>query len=379
MFLDSVANLSGGELALLRTLPALVPYIDAVVILAEDGPLVPRLREIGIDVAVLPLDDSVRRASKDAMTPRGLRVKAVVTLVKHVWQLRALIRQVNPDLVHTNSLKSALYGGMAGRLARTPVVWHIRDRIAPDYLPRTAVWLVRWAARILPTAVVANSQSTADTIQTKSTAVSGVVISDSVLLQEMRPRPPTGDLQAGIIGRLSPWKGQDVFLRAFALGFAGTAARARIVGSPLFGENVFEARLHELVKELGIRQQVDFRGFRQDVFAEMRALHIVVHASVIPEPFGQVVLEAMAVGTPIIASTEGGPAEIITDGVDGILVPPGDPVSLSRALLRLAADPDLRAALGAAARVTAARYAPERTADGLLKVYERVLGRQIAR
>lgn len=379
MFLDSVAQLSGGELALLRTLPALILHVDAVVLLAEDGPLAPRLREIGVDVRIFALDATVRQVGKDTVTVRGLGLRALVILARHVWQLRAVIRQLEPDLIHTNSLKSALYGGVAGRLAGVPVVWHIRDRISPDYLPRTAVRLVRALARVLPTATIANSQATLATIQTRGDVVNTPVIFDSVERPVHLARTSNGHLVVGIIGRISPWKGQDVFLRAFALGFAGTPARAWIVGSPLFGEDVFEASLHELVEELGIGKQVEFRGFREDVLAEMQALDIAVHASIIPEPFGQVVLEAMAVGTPIIASTEGGPAEIITDGVDGILVPPRDPVGLSRELMRLAADPDLRDALKIAARVTAARYSPERSAKAVLDIYERVLERQIPR
>jgi glycosyltransferase involved in cell wall biosynthesis len=379
VFLDSVAKLSGGELALLRTLPALVPHVEAVVILAEDGPLAPRLRETGADVIILPLDDSVRQVGKDTIKPSGLRIQSLVILAQHVWALRGLLRQLEPDLVHTNSLKSALYGGLAGRLARIPVVWHIRDRIAPDYLPRPAVWLVRLLGRVLPTAVIANSRATLATIQPDASVVSSPVVFDSVVPPARATSASQGDLLVGIIGRISPWKGQDVFLRAFALAFAGTKARAWIVGSPLFGEDAFEAGLHELVSELGIEEQVEFRGFREDVFAEMQALDIAVHASTIPEPFGQVVLEAMAVGTPIIASTEGGPAEIITDGVDGLLVAPGDPARLSQAMRTLADDPQLRGSLAEAARVTAAGYSPERTASGILAVYERVLERSIDR
>src|SRR3954464_11108830 len=78
--------------------------------------------------------------------------------------LRGRLRQVRPDIVPTNSLKAAIYGGLAGRLAGVPVVWHVRDRIADDYLPPPAVCLVRALSRVLPTAIVANCQSTLSTL-----------------------------------------------------------------------------------------------------------------------------------------------------------------------------------------------------------------------
>ena len=95
-----------------------------------------------------------------------------------------------------------------------------------------------------------------------------------------------------MIARLTPWKGQDVFLRAFAQAFRGTATRAHLVGSAMFGEDEVEGQLRGLAVELGIEHQVDFRGFREDVWAELAQLDIAVHASLTPEPFGQVVLVA---------------------------------------------------------------------------------------
>src|SRR5205085_1347957 len=89
------------------------------------------------------------------------------------------------DLVHTNTLKAAVYGGLAGRLARVPVVWHVRDRIAPDYLPGAAVRFVHLASAVLPTTVIANSQTTLDTLpRLRRGRVSGAAVPDSV-----EPRP----------------------------------------------------------------------------------------------------------------------------------------------------------------------------------------------
>ena len=141
----------------------------------------------------------------------------------------------------------------------------------------------------------------------------------------------------------------------------------------MFGEEAYEQRLRELAGELGIAEQVEFRGFREDVGAELAAMDVAVHCSVVPEPFGQVVVQAMAAGRPVVAAAEGGPAEIVTDGVDGLLVPPREPALLAAVLRRLAEDPGLRERLGVAGRATALRHTPDRAADALVGVYRQVL------
>lgn len=363
VYLDHVAQLSGGELALLRTLPALLDDVEPVVVLGEDGPLRVRLEEIGVDVRVLPLAGHVRDTRRHDVTRPSPR--QLVAVVRHVWVLRRLLRELEPDLVHTNSLKAALYGGVAGRLAGVPVVWHVRDRIADDYLPRPVVRAVRLAARILPTAVVGNSRATLATLPRRR----GGVVPDSVLTPPARAGAPYGPLTVGLVGRLSPWKGQDVLLRAFSLAFPDGPERAHLVGSSMFGEQAWEEHLHRLVVELGLVGRVEFRGFREDVWSEYAQLDVAVHASTTPEPFGQVVLEAMAAGVPVVAADEGGPAEVVRHGVDGLLVRPRDPRALADVLQHLVQDEALRASLRTEGRRTAERYRPQRTAAALLAVY----------
>lgn len=377
VYLDHVARLSGGELALLRTLPPLLDRVDAIVVLAEDGPLADRLRAIGVEVIVLPLAEDVRDVRRAGAPAAGLSPRTLWRLLRYVWVTARLLRRLDPDLVHTNSLKAAIYGGLAGRVARVPVVWHVRDRIADDYLPPAAVLLVRVASRLLPSAVVANSRATLATVRPRqrSAVVASPVVPDSVPLVLQLPPRREMVFTVGVVGRLAEWKGQHVFLDAFAQAFRGRPARAWLVGSAMFGEDGYEQRLRAQVERLGLAGQVEFRGFREQVGAELAEMDVVVHCSVLPEPFGQVVIEAMAAGRPVIASAEGGPAEVVTDGVDGLLVPPRDPALLAAALRRLFEDPGLRQRLASAGRETAQRYSPERTADGLLAAYRQVLGR----
>ena len=386
VFVGHVARLSGGELALLRTLPALLPHVCATVVLAETGPLVAALQELGVRVIVLPLADTVRDARRTQVTTRSVALRDARELSCYVLRLARLLRSLKADVVHTNTLKAALYGGLAGRLAGVPVVWHVRDRIAPDYLPRSAVALVRGLARVLPTAVIANSHATLQTLPTRGrwgglrgTVVHNAMVPDSVVRPAVAADRPHDALTIGVVGRLSPWKGQHVFLAALAEAFGEPPVRARLIGSAMFGEQAYEVALQAQIQQLGLQERVELRGFREDIWAELAELDLAVHCSTLPEPFGQVVLEAMAAGVPIIASAEGGPAEIIRHGVDGWLVPPRDPAALAAAMLHLAGDRDLRARLVAEGRRTAAAYTAERTSAGILRVYRLMLGQRRGR
>ena len=371
VYLDHCARLSGGELALLHLLPAL--DVDAHVILGEDGPLVDRLRAAGVSVEVLAMADEAGTLGRERVRPGRLPLSALTHTATYVVRLAARLRRFRPDLVHTNSLKSALYGGAAARLASIPVVWHVRDRITDDYLPAAACRMVRAAGRVLPTAIIANSQATLATLGPVGTG--GATIASPLGFPPAHSaRPPaTRPLRIGMVGRLDPWKGQHVFLDAFAEAFRDGTEEAVVVGGTLFGADGYLAQLQRQVADLGVESRVDFRGFRDNVEKELGRLDVLVHASTIPEPFGQVVVEGMAVGLPVVATRGGGPSEVIDHGVDGLLYPPGDVEALAEVLRNLAADPSLRERLGEAARLRAADFTAERIAPQVMTVYRSAL------
>lgn len=368
VYVDHCAQLAGGEIALLRLLAAL-DDVDAHVILGEDGPLTRRLARASISYEVLPFSQTGVRRS-------GVGAFAALRSLPYTLRLARRLRAYRPDLVHTNSLKAALYGGAAARLAGTPCVWHIRDRIAEDYLPAPAVRAVRLGARLLPSAVIANSQATLATLPGQKNAFvvpSPVPAPDSVA--KSRDVSGRGAVRVGIVGRLAPWKGQHVFLEAFARALGGTDARALVVGEALFGEDDYAVELRSLATRLGLDGRVEFTGFVDDVAAELARLDVLVHGSVIPEPFGLAVVEGMAAGLPVVAADAGGPAEVIRDGVDGVLYPAGDVDALATALRVLAADPALRTRLGEAARLRAGAFEPASVAAQVREVYRSVASR----
>ena len=378
VYLDHCARQSGAELALLRTLPEL-RSVQPLVVLAEEGPLVGSLTEQGIEVRLLPMKEAGRGLPRDAVRPGWAAIAGAYATLSYVVRLARLLRAEHPDLVETNSLKSAIYGALAGLGARVPVVWHIHDRVATDYMPRPAVTLVRLFGRLLPTAVIANSETTLTTLHLKRgprrPRVVASIAPPSPLAGGSRRASGegAGEVVVGMVGRIQPWKGQDVFLKAFAAAFPNSGARAVVVGGALFGEDQFARSMKDLAAALGIADRVRFTGHLDDPVPEMERFDLLVHASVVPEPFGQVVVEGMALGLPVVASGAGGPAEVITDGVDGLLYPPGDVTALAAHLRRLSADPGLRRRLGSAGANTAARYAPNVIARELEAVYDQVL------
>ena len=376
VFLDHVARLSGGELALARLVENL--DVNAHVILGEDGPLAERLQKAGAEVEVLQLPPVARDLRRDQV---GARPEAALASARYVAALTRRLRRLRPDLVHANSLKSSLYGGLAARAAGVPLVIHLRDRLASDYLPPPALRVAQGAIRYFASGLITNSTSTLETVWRRPTHFA-VVPSGIPSSWCTRPTPDRsgrgGPLRIGMVGRIAPWKGQHVFLAAFAEVFPDDGAEAAIIGSALFGEEPYEQELGRLVKDLGITSRVRFSGFSDDVWEELSMLDVLVHASTVPEPFGQVVLEGMAAGLPVVAARAGGPAELITDGIDGLLFTPGHSDELATTLRVLAEDPVRRQELGQNARQRASSMTLDASAASVLELYGQVLGRRLS-
>lgn len=345
--LDHCAALSGGELALARVLPALASPTE--VLLAEDGPLADRIRTAGGRVDIAPLPDLVRHAGRGIGDARSNVPAAKRRSLRTAWRLTMSIRSRQPDVIYANSLKACLYGGVLGRVLRVPVVWHVRDRVAVDYLSPTRTHAIRLAARLLPTEIVANSTTTADALHAghKTTVIPSPIDRTSLLRAS---RSKTGNLDHtrplhfAVVGRLAPWKGQDVFLEAFAKAFPTGGETATIVGGALFGEDAFADELLRRVDRLGLSDRIRFTGHVEDTHEYLARADVAVHPSRIEEPFGQVVAEALTAGIPVI-STGGGAADLfLHDGRTGILVPPADCDALADAMRRARSDEALRRA-----------------------------------
>ena len=175
-------------------------------------------------------------------------------------------------------------------------------------------------------------------------------------------------------GRLVAWKGQMEFLRALAtIGDAHTF-HALVVGDRSDGPPEYERLIREEAGSSGLANRVSFTGQRGDIPDLMRLSDVVVHSSIDPEPFGRVLIEAMASGKPIVAANSGGPLDVVRHGIDGFLVDPSDSLMLGSAISTLLSDEGMRHRMGAAGLLRAReRFSQETCAAAVGRIYEQVL------
>lgn len=343
--LDHTAALGGAELALLRLLDRLPHDIETHTVLFTEGPLATELRDHGHRVEVLPLGALAATDRHTAGRSPWAAARNAARALPFAVRLGLLVRRLRPDLIHTTSLKADLIGIPVSWIARRPLVWHVHDRISPDYLPRPMVMLIRFLARFAPRHVIVNSHATAATLPgIRRLTVAYPGFSPNQVGQRPSERSAPDPPVIGIVGRISPTKGQLEFVRAAARVLARRPdARFRIIGDALFGERDYGEEVRREVAALGIDENVEFVGFVTNPAAALDQLSVCVHASPTPEPFGQVIVESMIRGIPVIATESGGVTEIMRpEGGEllGWLVPPRDVVALADAMLDALDDPE---------------------------------------
>ena len=299
-----------------------------------------------------------------------------------VPSLRRIIHEFQPDLIHLNDgIQMVRHGALAARLSRRPAICHYRAFDPPLSIDRVvaAPGIAGW---VFISQAVAEAQFAAMARprcwQVIPNAIDLHDFDQPVDVAEVRASldVPAGAPLIGMVGRVAPWKGQHVFVEALALASATQPeVHGVIVGlaEELDGPG-YADQVRQRAVELGLGARLHMVGHRGDVPQVLAALDIAVHCSVRPEPFGRVIIEGMAARVPVVASSAGGAAEIIADGVDGVLTPPGDAEALAHALVRLLADPGERGRIGQAGRRTAEqRYQIDAHVSAICAFYERVL------
>ncbi|MFA7656747.1 glycosyltransferase family 4 protein [Acidithiobacillus thiooxidans] len=353
LFVDQTAKLSGGELALLDIV---TPYKDgSKVILFEDGPLRAELvkRQVKVET-IIPNGalNNIRRGSRIPMAS----ITSLVRLARSVAQ-----EAKNFDFIFANSQKAGLISVLAGQLASKPVVWYLHDILNSEHFGKAQLLAARYTAR-KSTQILVNSKSTKEALQ----ILTGRNDNTHLIYNAFNTKPfvQTANSQenqrealgfdsrplVGVFGRLSPWKGQDVFLRTLAMM---PAVQGLIVGSPMFGEDAYAQHLEQEIKTLGLENRVKLLGFRSDIPELMKTCDIIAHTSIAPEPFGRVIVEGMLSGRPVVASKSGGPNEIIENGVTGMLYTPGDSQALQSVLSEIINEPEQALLMAQRGRETA--------------------------
>jgi glycosyltransferase involved in cell wall biosynthesis len=380
LYVQPTSEVGGADVSLVRLITQLGGAVRPVVVLPRPGPLTSRLVEAGACVRTVPM-----------VQLRSLRsVRHQVRYLLHFWptvlRLAWLARRERASLVHSNSMYS-LQGAWAARLARIPHVWHVRE--IPD-MPRPLLRLMAVMVHRLSSRVVAMTDAVLLALGRPPSRCQPVVtVPDGIDLDEFNPtrsgariRAELGlnaeDALVGFVGRLDPWKGADVFVRIAAeVSRACPGAHFLVCGGALDGYEEHAEQLTQLAGELGLGARIHFTGWRfrlADIPEVMAALDVFVHTSVRPEPFGLVVVEAMATGRPVVAAAAGGVPEIVVDGTSGYLVRPGDVRAYARRVLALLDDPAAAAAVGRAARQRVEdRFDVRRYARDIESVYASVL------
>lgn len=185
------------------------------------------------------------------------------------------------------------------------------------------------------------------------------------------------DIAVGIFGRIIPWKGQMEFIYSVINAMRKNAnIKAVIVGDVSDGTPDYLSKIKDIINQSEYKNNIIFAGYQENVEGYYLAMDIVVHASIEPEPYGMVVPEAMAAEKPVIATNAGGPPEVITHGVDGLLVEPGDIDGMSAAILELAGDPGKRRKMGANGyKKVKAQFTIAHIASQVEKIYQNILSK----
>jgi L-malate glycosyltransferase len=301
-----------------------------------------------------------------------------------IAQVRRLVRQISPDVLHANSTRAGVVACLATLGRKTPVVWHVHDQFRKHPITNGVRLLLGSSRR---NSVIAVSRATAQGVRgsfrsriTKRVPITVIYNGVDGKAYAARPGEVESFLEAeklkdatfrvAMIGQITPRKGQLETVETFARLVHSDAPQAQllIVGSPVFNND--ELYLHRLkadVKRLGIEGNVRFMGHRSDIPVILQSSHLVVSNSS-SEPFSMVLLEACAGATPVLASAVDGVPELILDGVTGKLFPYGDADAMLQAMRQLNSDRGYTESLGIAAQERASRYF---TQEGFLQQVRR--------
>ncbi len=359
----NTAEVGGGGEHVIHLARALDRYgFRSYVVVGRDGPATERLRDEGVSVSV--------------MGP--LRVSAPIRLAR-------LFRAVRPDLVHLHGSRSGFVGALAAQLSRVgPVVYTAHAFAFKRRLPGVLRWAAAGADRLtchLARRVICLTQRDVEAARRHGIAANNfVVIPNGIDVAEFASssdrRSEFGFVPStpivGMVARLVPDKDPQTFVR-MAREVADVAPETRFL---LVGDGPLRPHVERLVRELHLERWVTLTGFRRDVPAILATVDVVVLPS-LWEGLPLVVLEAMAAAKPVVATALPSLAEVVVEGVTGLLVPVQEPSGFAEAVVHLIQHPDLRRVMGRQGRERVERdFSLDRMVKATASVYKHVLSTQ---
>ena len=352
LYLDSGSGIGGGQRSLLLLLSLLdrnrwTPFVGCLgdsAFAAEVAKTEAKLIPLSLPAAHNKTDKVKRFTLRDLLED--------FQQFQVVVQLHRAVKHHAIDLIHANSLSVALLGGIVARINRIPILMHKRYATSYGILDRLC-------ERLLQRVILVSEATRWDFApEVKQTLIYNGVDLDAfqaspkeveTLRSELFPDASDASILAGVVTRITPEKGIHFLVRAIAELKGKTAIKLLIVGGPYFQKDVdYMDSLKREVADLGVEDSVIFTGFLSDTRIVMSLLDIVLVPSIIPEACPRTIIEAMAVGKPVIATPLGGSKELVTPET-GMLVPPEDASAIAEAVAALATDPERLRIMGEAA------------------------------
>ena len=258
------------------------------------------------------------------------------------------------DLIVTNTVKAHLYGSMAAYLCRISLVWRFHDVLSPTDFSPLLIRIIKFFGNWFPSKILAVSKITKKFLVMNGLREDKIgVIFNGIDNELFEIKDVSKDIRkefgieskaklVGCIGRIIPEKGQKSLLQAIP-GVIQECPETffLIIGEVFLKDEGYKKELFEIIKKNKIEDRVRLTGFRTDIGDVMRSLDVLVFPSVTPESFGLSILEAMAIGKPVIASNIGGVSEIIEDGITGMLIEPNHPEQITDWIIRLFSDQEM--------------------------------------
>lgn len=355
-FVNPSGQIGGAERALLLLLGQLDRELFApTVICLGDGPLLRALERFNVPAMVVSLGRGAR-LSRSTFSSREC-LSGVAQFGQTGFRLLRALQRINPDLIHTNGIKAHLLGGVAGRLMRRPVVWHMRDLVSEARLRR----LFDAAANVLPHRIIGVSTPVTGQFSGSRAVTRAHTVHDAVDPANYRPRRLPEAVRASLglrpdafviamVAHFARWKGHLVFLEALArVAEQDANVQGLVIGGSVYSnatEQEYESEVKAFCRNRKLEKNVVFTGYQEHVPDFLNAADILAHLPIRPEPFGLSVIEAMLLRKPVVAAKAGGILETVQDGATGFLVAPDNPSAAATALLRLIGDPTLRQSMG---------------------------------
>lgn len=368
LYVDTGVGLAGGQVSLLELLKHLDRQRFTAIVASPRGSAIGE-RCRGMDLAWLELPFASRYVSEAAGRRRWAAAGDALAALRGAVTLAGWIKRQRADIVHANTFKAALVGGFACIAGRRPMIFHDRVHIGHGRVGRLVA--------LLSTRIIAVSRAVGSKHR-GGAAAKVTVIYDGIDQSEFAPAAlrASGD-RVGFLARINEEKGLADLVECAAAVISRVPAASFVIGGAPFTDDdaAHLAKVKARIAELGLSDRFRFGGFVERPRSFLEGIDVLALPSR-NEPLGLVVLEALAVGRPVVAFDVGGPAEIITNGVDGVLVKPGDLDRFAAALAGALADEEARRRLVENGRRTvAARFSSDAFVRQVEALYDEIARR----